>query len=1430
MELIYTEGSGWYLYNTIGIVAGPVAGPGLNVTWYMKVDVATSGGNTTFTASYATVSTGPFARLLSYTSATPTDPVAVGPWLFNPNTASTKTTGQHIGALTVQDIPALTSATIYGPTQQVFSNPAVFTVGLNAPAGLGGVVITMSSSNGSDTFQATQGGTNLSPKQITIPQNSMYGTFWLTPGGATGNRTISISTSPSLTSSPITYNALGTATSFTVTGATGGHQLVPATWMVNLVGGDFIGTVTATPGGGAGQCQIFSPIVVAFTGNGTLSQTLTFTPFVVDSVTFTFTNSGSLTNPAPASYLATGEYLLDAFAGSGLIQAHTSQSLPSGLGGSGYAAPSAGAISLDGSGGVYLSATGAAISLSAAAMPSAVSCEFIFQYKALSAPGGTAIACVVVMASGGNTLAFGLFNSSLCWLLNGAYIISAGSCAPPSPGTPWLIKLDVWVDHSNPGWTDLQSQYSSNGGTSWAPLITNASNYNQQLTTSLPTAIAAGFYFGGPAFASGTGPHLANLTVQDIAPATPNCQISKAYVTTSGQSVAFFFKTISGGAALIPTAMNFAPSFYKNGQSVGVGVNAWVTGQHSSAIVQLQPGTQIGPGDTVTVSTPASWMSCGVTYAANEVTSFALTNYSGMSCFGTDTLAKTFKPGINLSDMGSSSGTKYQIPMNWRYRLLPAEAGSQNTVDGYPTVMFHPTETMSFLDMGSTNVIDSTTFPGVPGMWAIGFDDTYVAKGGSPTTLTIVSSNTAQATVTQISSVNNPGSGGFNQYYMFNVQPASGSTSANLPIALQWTNASSRPYVGNLWIVGPGDFTYTLGTPLTFDRTQPYALSGQFLARLANGCGSMRFMDSITSYGGQSTTSEPWELRNLTDFSWNNSLLTNYNIGYVAARALNLTNSPYVYSEWIGSAYNLALNANVDSVATSFSINAGGDAWAIPIAGLLLTMGTGEQCRIRSVSGTTNPYTCMVERGSSGTTAAGKTAGTITCAGRLNVTSLSQVGTQLVELVTQANHNLKTGLTISFGYGTYPTMSFTDGSTNNLQGTGWILQVTGPKTFVVDMRSSTTSVTLGPTVTSYTLNPASNISPWVQPNVGFPYDFAAITAGHFPGCNIHINLPPIASDSFCYAVANRILNNFPAGRKVYVELGDEWWNGGQSELYIGQTMDRLLGYSPSNGGYKWYVIRTGQIRTIFRTVFGSRASEIYAVINSMAVAPSNGVAMLNLAIANGVTIDAYAVAPYIHPSGIAASITAWNNSATIQQMIDLWVHDLYCKPTGWSSLFASHLANIASYNASTGGHCILVGYEGGYESGAPAGANNLATLSRDLPYDPNWLIIEQDFYALLQASSFVNINLYSYGIYYYSTNNWALYHWPYQPYGKGDGSDGKANNRLCLATPGFTHTKAATTNQDQQNVSVRGQAFLKWMQPAQAKKSMLFVPNRFVHQ
>ncbi len=1450
-ELFYAEGDGWLLYHTSisgstnTLLAGPYAGPAFGVTWYMKVDVSTSGGNTTFTVYYSIASTGPFTQLFSYTAATSTDLVAVGTWFYNPSTASTATTGQHIGALTVQDIPALSSATLSGPTQQLFSNPAEFTVGLNEPAGTSGVVVTPSSSNGSDTFQATQGGANVT--SITLAAGQPSGTFWLTPGGTTGNRTVTI-TSSGLTTpgSPFTYDAMPLATSYTITGATGGHQLVQATWTIALVGGDFAGTITATPGGGAGQCQIFTPCITTFTGTNTLSTTFSFTPLDADSVTYTFTNSGSMTNPATKTYTSTGEYLADTFTGTQgtAIQSHTSGTLPDGIAGSTYTSPSAGAISLDGSGGAYLSTAGTAISLSYATMPSSIPCELVFEYRHLSTISGADSGVLIMSDGDGNNLGYRFLSTinGLGWFQNDAYITGAGSNGGPVIGASWLIKLTVQLQVSNNGWTELYTQYSTDGGTTWALMSTGAPNPCVILTSSLPAAITAGLYFSGNAATSTTGSHIANLILQDPAPAPPTCSISTAYVTTSGQSVAFFFQTISGSTPATPTAMNFAPSFFRNGTSIGLGTNAWVTGYHSCAIVQLQPDVQINPGDTVTVSTPASWMSLGTTNAANSVVCLAIGNNTGVSCFGTNTLCKTFKPGFNFSDLGTTDGTRYNVPKNWRFRLTPSEAGSQNTVDGYPTVMLHPTEQLSFCSMNSANGIDSTSYPGVPGYWAIGFDDNYQAySGAAATTISIVamSSDSVVTQDTTCTSVANTFTTGnvITTFAMFKVSQASGAATATIPIGLQLYNANSTPYISNLWIVAPGDFTYNQGTPLTFDRSNPFALSGQFLAHLANGAGSMRWMDATLGFASWTNMSEPWEQHQMTGqdgttpaFSWNNSFYSQNQINYTAARSINLSVSPYVYTEWTGSPYNVTLNTSINATTTTLSINAGGDAYAIPITGLLLLAGT-EKMRIRSVTGTSNPYTVTVERGSSGTTAVTHSAGTISCLNRVSITSLSQLGNQLVEMVTQSNHNLKTGLFSSFGYGSYPTMYFTDGSSNSLAGNSYCVMVTGPTSFVVDQRSGTG--TLGPSTaypdapTSYTLDPASEYDISQLPPSGFPPEFIAMTTGSFTGCNLHVNIPGNASDSYVYDVATKICDNFPSGRIVYVELADEFWNGGQSEMYFTQVISRLCGYSDSN---EWYVVRTGQIRTIFRAVFGSRANEVKALLNIAWVSSSYGAELLNLAIANGITIDTYAVAPYIDPDNSTPSITAWNNSATIQQMVDLWVHELYYNTNGVTANMSSHATTIANYNASTGGTCFIYGYEGGFQTGVPSSANNLTTLSHDLPYDPNWRIIEKDFFALLQTSWFHNLNIYSYGIYYFGVNNWGVYHCPSQPYGKGDGSDGKANNRLCLATPGFTYTKAATTNQDQQNVSVRGQAFLEWMQPAQAKKGMLFVPYRFVNR
>ena len=133
---------------------------------------------------------------------------------------------------------------------------------------------------------------------------------------------------------------------------------------------------------------------------------------------------------------------------------------------------------------------------------------------------------------------------------------------------------------------------------------------------------------------------------------------------------------------------------------------------------------------------------------------------------------------------------------------------------------------------------------------------------------------------------------------------------------------------------------------------------------------------------------------------------------------------------------------------------------------------------------------------------------------------------------------------------------------------------------------------------------------------------------------------------------------------------------------------------------------------------------------------------------------------------------------------------------------------------------------------AGQGFGNISTyLNHDIQYDPVWRIYEKDYFALLQNLGFSNINNQSIIMYYFYQMAWGTFV-------PGGGSrQAKATDPTARPTTGsvwplrvIPTPRPATTNQDQQNVSVRGQALLEWMQPAQDKKRMLFVPYRFVNR
>jgi hypothetical protein len=269
------------------------------------------------------------------------------------------------------------------------------------------------------------------------------------------------------------------------------------------------------------------------------------------------------------------------------------------------------------------------------------------------------------------------------------------------------------------------------------------------------------------------------------------------------------------------------------------------------------------------------------------------------------------------------------------------------------------------------------------------------------------------------------------------------------------------------------------------------------------------------------------------------------------------------------------------------------------------------------------------------------------------------------------------------------------------------------------------------------------------------------------------------------------------------------------------TLSTLL--YPGEFPCAWYIIRADQIQKRFGAVANTVnwTGRIRLMLNSQFVGPALAQAYLDFARRHSINVGAIGVAPYVEPDRSAESQTAWWQ-ADDEQAIDLYIHDLIFNTSqnGYGPIMDQTRTIIDAYNAATGNDCQLYGYEGGVSSAVPIGSNpNFKLRSYDLIYNPNWRIAEQDWFGMLQTHGFSRLNQYAYSMARVGNADWGAYHWQGQPHGRGDGSDGLADNRLTLACPGKPHTKAANVNLDQANVSVRGQAFLDWMKATYPKRT-----------
>lgn len=1207
------------------------------------------------------------------------------------------------------------------------------------------------------------------------------------------------------------------ATSYTVTGPTNGHQLVPITWTITMIGGDFTGTVTTTPSGGVEQCLIFYPIITEF--NGVTTASLVFTPQDVDSVTFTFTNSGGLVDPEPMSFISTAEYLVDTFSESlgTFIQSHISNTLSNGASGSGYTVTGSGTIELDGSGMVFLSSIGDTYAISQAIMPlwsSTTQFEVLFDIEDMGGVSGSAGGIVIVTDSG--DIWNIIFNPGAYIQLYNNYTTQAiyTTTIPPS-GTLWHMKFH-WISNGN--YPNTYLWYSTDNVT-WN-LLWSSGPYLPSLTSQV---VAIGPYMQGTAVTATTGVHIGNIIVQDLPLPSPNTIISNAYVASSGESIVLFFET--NGVSQTPITMYVAPTVYKNGVNVGdmVYVLPLVNPNMASLVLPLPYGVIISTNDTVTLDTLPRWLFVSNGGILEGQSGLVLINYVGKSAFGTDTLQKTLRPGFNLPTPGTAANDYSQVFKNMVSRL------NMNNSRYLPTILSESGYIFDLIDIGGQGSEVPSFFDGVDsiGYFAIGYDDTYISNGGTATgQLKIVPNWGSSAVVTQITSCDNSGINGIGQFYLFEVicsgfRPSyvdfPGMPTFNTSISLQYPSGSGNTWIENLWILGPEEFTFTLGTPLSFDRSNPWQLSNSFLSTIPYGVGSIRFLEALIGAGsnGVSMVCEPWEGRQITDQSWNGYTIYNQ-ITFVQLRPFVTSTSPYIYADQYGSpwtAISSPLSISIDTSQTTITLSSAAiECNGNPIFyGIMIAIGgqggpgTLEYMRCTGSSGTS----VTVARGSAFNgvltpAVAHNTGEIITLGNQYAWTSLAELpnwwsgyGHQTVEVVCNAPHNLKSGIMISYqSSSTYPCLD-TNGVSLNLGGWSIIL-VTGATTFVVSnwLGSSVPVATLESTydILSPVVN-FTNVLP-VQYSGALPYEAACYIANTC-NSNMHMNFPVLASDSYVYQRATQILNATTPGKEIYIELGNEPFNNNWITAVYGQYLSPIIGPSGSDQFY-WYILRENQIVQMVKTVFATagRQNEIKLFLNC---GPGLN-EQIPIAKELNVNVDAFGLAVYYSMDNSNSSTTFCNNS-TINQIADLLIHQIYYLPgsVAWNNgipgnEFSGPLSAINSYNIATGNNCVLYSYEGGYSTGCstnsygPMGSNYFYSnmVSSDVRYMPVWRIYEKDFYAMIQENGYSVMHTYAYSLYTYYQNKWMIYAWPNQKPGKGDGSDGLTDNRLFLNTPGYT--------------------------------------------
>lgn len=187
---------------------------------------------------------------------------------------------------------------------------------------------------------------------------------------------------------------------------------------------------------------------------------------------------------------------------------------------------------------------------------------------------------------------------------------------------------------------------------------------------------------------------------------------------------------------------------------------------------------------------------------------------------------------------------------------------------------------------------------------------------------------------------------------------------------------------------------------------------------------------------------------------------------------------------------------------------------------------------------------------------------------------------------------------------------------------------------------------MSPMAANVTDSSAPQITDWAQRNTlasarwngqaGVPAEVVFALSNQLQ-TDAWVNMPHRASDDYIRQFARQARAQLAAGRKVYVEYGNEIWNTGFSAGTWVQQQGEVAWPGGVDSGYtkriNWYGMRTAQTCDLWKAEWGADAGRIVCVLGAQAANPWTATAALDCALwirkpcqAHG--IGAIAIAPY----------------------------------------------------------------------------------------------------------------------------------------------------------------------------------------------------------